>query len=238
MSASNVRALCFDFDGTLARYADSWRGWVDRLRVGLGVAEPLRERFAARLEAALSADPARGVTLGGAVAATLADLPSVAADASEHVAGAVEHALTTYAAAVELLPGAHALLATLHGRGAPMAVVTNGPEDMQRAALAQSGLGGFVRVAVISGDAAVGVRKPGARIFELARSALGSEPGATLMVGDRLGTDVRGALAAGMRAVWLDRDAPPGRVLEAEDHHVAHDLEALTPWLLQRLGAS
>lgn len=235
MLEGDIRALCFDFDGTLARYSDGWRGWVDRLRVGLGVAEPQRERFAERLEAALAADPATGVHLGGAVAATLSGLPSSALDTADHVAGAVEHALTTYAAAVEPLPGAHALLATLHGHGVPMAVVTNGPEDMQRAALAQSGLGGFVRVALISGDPAVGTRKPGGRIFALACAALGSEPSETLMVGDRLGTDVRGALSAGMQGVWLDRDAPPGRVLEAEDHYVAHDLEALTPWLLQRL---
>jgi putative hydrolase of the HAD superfamily len=236
MSPASIGALCFDFDGTLAHFAGDWRDWVDRLRVGLGLPETVRERFAKRLGAALTADPQMGVSLTGAVATTLDDLPPATRPRPAGVAGTIEHALTTYAAAVEPLPGAHTLLAALHGRGVPLAVVTNGPEDMQRAALAQSGLGGFVRAALISGDPAVGARKPGERIFALACAAMATDPAHTLMVGDRLGTDIRGALAAGMQGAWLDRSAPPERVLVAEDHYIAHDLEALTPWLLRHLA--
>ena len=52
---------------------------------------------------------------------------------------------------------------------------------------------------VVSGE--VGVRKPDPRIFREALDRLGSDPAATVFVGDRLYDDVSGAQAVGMRTV-------------------------------------
>lgn len=50
-----------------------------------------------------------------------------------------------------------------------------------------------------------GVLKPDGAMFERAAARLGVDPAEALMVGDSLEEDVRGAIAAGMRAVHLRR---------------------------------
>ncbi len=51
-----------------------------------------------------------------------------------------------------------------------------------------------------------GVAKPDGRIFAAAASRLGLAPEQVLHVGDDPALDVLGALAAGMQAVWVNRD--------------------------------
>jgi putative hydrolase of the HAD superfamily len=52
----------------------------------------------------------------------------------------------------------------------------------------------------------VGAAKPDAAIFRAALAAHRLEPAQALYVGDSLRDDARGAAAAGLRAVWLDRE--------------------------------
>lgn len=59
-------------------------------------------------------------------------------------------------------------------------------------------------VIVISGE--VGVAKPDPEAFRLVCAQLGIDPAATWHVGDDLTTDVGGAKASGLVAVWVDRD--------------------------------
>lgn len=56
-----------------------------------------------------------------------------------------------------------------------------------------------------------GSAKPAAGIFRAACAGLGVPPGEAAYVGDRLGTDARGA-AAGLTGIWLNRSGgpPPG----------------------------
>lgn len=54
-----------------------------------------------------------------------------------------------------------------------------------------------------------GVRKPGARIFELALERLNAAPGRTIMVGDSLTDDVEGAARAGVQGVLVHRSSEP-----------------------------
>lgn len=81
--------------------------------------------------------------------------------------------------------------------------------------------------------------KPGAAIFELALQVLGSTELDTVMVGDRLGTDIAGGHAAGLRTVLLlsgissmddvDRsDVQPDWILD--------DLVALTSFIRERVS--
>jgi putative hydrolase of the HAD superfamily len=93
-----------------------------------------------------------------------------------------------------------------------LALVTNGASCLQREKLAASGLADRFDAVVVSGD--LGVGKPHAAIFAHALRALGVEATDAVMVGDSLPKDVDGAIAAGLRAVWVNRDGrsrPPDR---------------------------
>jgi putative hydrolase of the HAD superfamily len=83
-----------------------------------------------------------------------------------------------------------------------LGVVTNGASCLQREKLLGSGLSDYFDFVVVSGD--VGVGKPGAAVFRRAMASMGSGGGA-VMVGDSLDNDVRGALGAGLSAVWVNR---------------------------------
>jgi phosphoserine phosphatase len=86
-----------------------------------------------------------------------------------------------------------------------LALVTNGASCLQREKLAGTGLSerDFDAV-VISGD--VGIAKPKPEVFAHALALLGVGASQTVMVGDSLERDVRGAEACGIRGIWLNRD--------------------------------
>jgi len=88
-----------------------------------------------------------------------------------------------------------------------LALLSNGATDLQREKLEASGLAGYFEVVVISGEVGIGKPEPG--IFLLALERLGVSPQSAVMVGDSLARDIKGAQAAGMRAVWLKRDGAP-----------------------------
>jgi putative hydrolase of the HAD superfamily len=102
--------------------------------------------------------------------------------------------------------GATALLDALRARDVRVGVVTNNLAKEQMAKLAFCGLDGRVDAVVISEEA--GVTKPDPRIFRLALERLGVERDRVVMLGDSWEIDVRGAVAAGIRAVWFN---PMGR---------------------------
>jgi len=106
----------------------------------------------------------------------------------------------------ETFPDAAAALDALDGTHA-LALVTNGAACLQREKLAASGLAERFAVVVVSAD--VGAAKPDAAIFRHALAQLGCPPERATMVGDSLRKDVGGALAAGLRAVWLNRSGEP-----------------------------
>jgi phosphoserine phosphatase len=91
--------------------------------------------------------------------------------------------------------------------GRRLALVTNGASCLQREKLAASGLAGRFDEVVVSGD--LGLAKPHPAIYERALRALGADPGDAVMVGDSLRNDVDGARAAGLRAIWVNREGRP-----------------------------
>jgi putative hydrolase of the HAD superfamily len=97
--------------------------------------------------------------------------------------------------------------------GVSLAVVTNGPSDLQRDKLKVLGVGELVKAVVISGEH--GVAKPDPAIFQLALDELGVDPKDAWCVGDSLATDVAGAHRAGVTAVWLNR--PEHEVASSDD---------------------
>jgi putative hydrolase of the HAD superfamily len=78
--------------------------------------------------------------------------------------------------------------------------VSNGNADLRRCGLGDLFEGHITAIAA-------GAAKPDARIFVHLLRAAGVEPDQVLHVGDDPHADVHGATAAGMQAVWLNRDA-------------------------------
>lgn len=100
------------------------------------------------------------------------------------------------------LAGALALLQALKP-AYKIGIVTNNRTAEQREKLRHLGMGHLVDALITSED--VGVLKPDPVIYQQALQRLGAAPAATVMVGDNWQADVEGALAVGIRPVWLNR---------------------------------
>jgi putative hydrolase of the HAD superfamily len=93
-----------------------------------------------------------------------------------------------------------------------LGLVSNGNTDPERC-----GLPGRFQFALFAHHH--GVKKPDRRFFEVAVREAGCAPSAIVHIGDSLVSDVAGAQAAGIRAIWLNRDRLPnttGIVPDAE----------------------
>ncbi|HEX9483197.1 MAG TPA: HAD family hydrolase [Gemmatimonadaceae bacterium] len=150
-------------------------------------------------------------------------------DECEHVAAAadaVDNALLMLPPA--MFAGAWQMLRTM-SRKHPLAVISDTGFASGRAQdrlLEKDAARGFFSATIYSMD--VGHAKPRPEIFDAAVAALHVEREEILHVGDNERTDVRGALAAGFRAVRLDvaRDGGP-----SEAEFVARSFEELTEYL-------
>jgi putative hydrolase of the HAD superfamily len=135
------------------------------------------------------------------------------------------------------VPGSLAALRALAATGLPLAIVSNSDGTLE-ARLAEEGIcqvgpGLGVPMAVVIDSRAVGLAKPDPAIFDIALQATGVAPGAALHVGDAVGADVVGALAAGVRPVHLD---PYGFCTDGSHPHLAA-LADLAPRLVQAAQA-
>ena len=109
----------------------------------------------------------------------------------------------------KLLPHALETLRALRGSSLRLGVISNRMYGGARLRddLASFGIGDFFNTIVTSAD--IGQMKPHASLFQQALKELDLTPGAVAMVGDDLCCDIRGALDAGLQAVWVRR--PPER---------------------------
>ena len=103
------------------------------------------------------------------------------------------------------VPGA---LARLRGEGFALVVASNWDVSLHDV-LERTGLDVLLDGVVTSAE--VGVAKPDARLFAAALALAGVGAGEALHVGDSFEEDVEGALAAGLGAVWLARQAVVGQ---------------------------
>jgi putative hydrolase of the HAD superfamily len=98
--------------------------------------------------------------------------------------------------------GALALLQALKP-GYKLGIVTNNRLAEQEEKLRHLGMRPLVSELITSEE--IGVAKPDPRIYQVALARLGASPAQTVMVGDNWQADVVGALAVGIRPVWLNR---------------------------------
>jgi HAD superfamily hydrolase (TIGR01549 family) len=95
------------------------------------------------------------------------------------------------------------LLQALRDFGLKLGIVTNSVRDEQQAKLDRLGVASYFDDLTVSADH--NIAKPDPRLFTVALDALQVDASEAVFVGDRVPIDVRGAQAAGMRAVWFDR---------------------------------
>ena len=139
------------------------------------------------------------------------------------------HCYALVEALVRPLPGALEALAALRERAIPLAILTNGWSPLQQMKITRA-LGPQAIATVLVSDQ-LGVAKPARAAFDALAGLFDGPREAMWYVGDNARVDVGGALAAGLRAIWLDREGqtyppelpPPTAVI----HHL-RELEALT----------
>jgi HAD superfamily hydrolase (TIGR01662 family) len=105
----------------------------------------------------------------------------------------------------ELIPGADKMTRELKRRGYKLAIVSNGPVGSIYNVLSQHSLYDFFDAFAISEG--LGVEKPDPHIFIHALDGLGitkEDYSRTVMVGDNLKCDVKGANNMGMISIWID----------------------------------
>lgn len=216
---SEVRAVLLDALGTLVELSAPAPRLRDALRAEAGVEvgiDAAGHAFGAEI-AYYMANQMRGGDRAGLEA--LRDdcataLRDALVEAAPHAASAghaeVRRAMLA-ALAFEAYPDAIPALEALRPRGLRLVVVSNWdcslPEWLDAA-----GVGALVDGTVSS--AAVGVAKPAPQVFAAALELAGCAAGEALMVGDSVDGDVRGALAAGIRGVLIQRAGEPPAGIE------------------------
>ncbi len=206
-----TRAVLFDLDDTLVDHRHASHAAVVGVRdVFVALQARTVEAMAAeneRLVEALHADVGLGRrTADDARIERYRRLFAFAGATTVHASAAAELHRRIYMASRRAVPGAVALLASLHGR-VTIAIVTNNTVAEQTEKLAAFHLAPYVDALVTSEE--VGTAKPGAAIFAHALARCDCPAAAAVMVGDSWRNDVEGAQRAGIRAVWFNRLGTP-----------------------------
>jgi putative hydrolase of the HAD superfamily len=123
---------------------------------------------------------------------------------------------------VRFLPGASEALDRLSGSHR-LGLVTNGAPEMQEPKLDALGLRETFEEVVYAGSETLA--KPHPSPFERILSRLGESAGGSVHVGNSLGSDVAGAKAAGLGAVWVPQEGDFGD--EGGDHEPDYHLDTL-----------
>ena len=210
-----IEAVLFDLDDTLYPQQDWLRGCWEAVAAEASARDGVdRDRLHRALVEIASEGSDRGRIIDRALAAI----------GAEHVdvGPLVDAVLAHRPASLECYPGAREAVAEIRG-AVPVALVTDGDPDLQRAKLDLLGLGSAFDAIVFSDELGREFRKPNPAPFRRALELLGSAPGVGVMVGDRPDKDVAGAAMAGLRTVrvltgeyaHVPDDAPPWRTADA-----------------------
>jgi HAD superfamily hydrolase (TIGR01509 family) len=221
-------AVLFDLDDTLFDQARAVRGGLEAIAARF---EPLarqpldkvRERHDTLLNrlhegvlrGIMSIDEARRIRLGR----LLVDAGLQPTEADLDIA--VTAYRTGYVDAWCAIAGARPLLERLR-REARIAIVTNNKRDEQLAKLRACGLEDLIDALVVYEDARVA--KPDPEMFQISLKRLGATADEAVVVGDSWSSDVLGAAAAGIRAVWFNRQG-----VTSPDATLATEIPALEP---------
>lgn len=102
-----------------------------------------------------------------------------------------------------LVPNAEQMLQTLQAKGYRLFAASNSFGHLQRSRLEHAGILHYFEDTFISMD--IGYDKPDIRFYQEALRRANLQPSEVLMIGDSMTTDVLGAQAAGIDALFFDR---------------------------------
>lgn len=221
-----LRAVLFDFSGTLVHCGDAW--WQLELQTtvrapltllqerGLTGDAPIDLERADSIYATLrrsARDTAVEVSAYAAVRQAAAGLGLTIADGA--IEAAVDDLFRSCLADITPVAGAHETLLALSAQDLILAVISNARHGaFVRWALERLDMAHFFRAIVVSAD--VQLRKPQPAIFLNTLASLGVAPAAAAFVGDYHPYDMVGAQAAGLRTVWLVESGKPPDNLAAD----------------------
>ena len=121
----------------------------------------------------------------------------------------IVHTHAVLRACPEPAPGAQTALPALAATGARVVLTANTlstPGEVHRQLLSDLDLAGYFDDLLFSGD--LGIAKPRPEVFAAVADRAGTTPVRVVHVGDDWDTDIRGALAAGCRAVYYHPHGP------------------------------
>jgi putative hydrolase of the HAD superfamily len=84
----------------------------------------------------------------------------------------------------------------------PLALITNGGSDVQRAKIERFGLAPYFAFILVEGE--FGFGKPEKQVFQACLDKFAVEPSAAWMIGDDLQRDIGGAMSLGIKGIWVD----------------------------------
>lgn len=121
---------------------------------------------------------------------------------------------------VVLIDHAVEICELLSGRG-EIGIITNGIHHVQTRRIQNSKLAPYISFVSVSEEA--GFAKPDVRFFEYsAKMAKRFSKASSLVIGDRLETDVEGAHAFGVDACWFNPTSQPRAVANAPKFEIKH----------------
>lgn len=202
-----LKAVIFDIDDTLYSYrsanAAAMPAVADYVRRELGV-EP--ERFLTLYQHAMEEQLSSHSTVAGCHSRAIRFQMVL-----EPLGLGLHHAAilndlywNTLLGATEPFPGVTDFVRLLRERGIRTGVGSDMTTDWQLKKLHRLGLLKLMDFVVTSEEA--GVEKPDPGLFALCREKAGCRSEECLFIGDSLKKDVRGALGAGMHALWFQPD--------------------------------
>ncbi len=205
-----VRAVLFDFDGTLGDSYPAITASVNHVRAMHGL-PPLPE-----------AEVRRHV---GRAPPYLLEHTVPAGDVNTNFAAYRAHHPSVLHGGTRLLPGAADALRALHGRGLKLGVCSNKPVAFTRELLSYLGVAPYLDV--VLGPEDVARPKPAPDMLLAALPRLGVAAGEALYVGD-MTVDVETARAAGVR-VWIvpTGSDTPEAIAAAHPDRTLHELSEL-----------
>lgn len=203
-----IAGILFDLDDTLSDYAATRDAAVIEWTRGMPGWTLDPQQSARRwqlLEDAWFARYARGElsNLEQRAARVRDFLPGAADWSHERAITAFDELREIYEANWRPFPDARDALDRALASGRPVGVLTNGETAYQTRKLHELGLADERLVMLATSD--LPAAKPDARAFTAACQRLGTEPGATLMIGDNPATDIAGGRAAGLAVCHLCR---------------------------------
>lgn len=209
----NPRVVFFDFGGTLARpnamIHEPWRAWVRAAAdVGLvldeGEIRAVNDEADRRYGGEIYRYHGRTADFWSVRDRWAIDRLGVGPKKEEYF-DAVQ-AIFNDDSLVHLYPETPGVLRELRGRGYRLGIISNFTDALPRL-LRYHRLEAYFEAVVYSQE--VGREKPDRAIFEDALARVHCSPEDALHVGDSWESDYRGAIGAGMNAIWLNREGRP-----------------------------